>query len=101
MSRNYLALLSSCFIALGLIIEEVTNDDIQHQINTRIISPLNLSNTFFPSTEVKIPFPHAKGYLRLADGQFADITELNPSLEWTARRNSPLSVCSSRASFLS
>jgi D-alanyl-D-alanine carboxypeptidase len=73
------------FVALGMIIEKITGDTIQHQVTERIITPLKLSRTVFPGTEVAIPFPHAKGYLRLSNGEYTEITELNPSLEWAAR----------------
>jgi len=73
------------FVALGLIIEKVTGDTIQNQVTTRIIEPLSLSRTVFPTDGTAIPFPHAKGYLRLSDGRHVDATELNPTLEWAAR----------------
>lgn len=73
------------FVALGMIIERVTGDTVQGQLTKRIIEPLGLSRTLFPGTETAIPFPHAKGYLRLASGEFTEVTELNPSLEWAAR----------------
>lgn len=73
------------FVALALIIEKITGGTIQEQVTARIIEPLGLARTFFPATETGIPFPHAKGYLRLASGEFAEATDLNPSLEWAAR----------------
>lgn len=73
------------FVVLGMIIQQVTADTIQRQVTQRIIEPLRLSRTVFPATEVHIPFPHAKGYLRLSNGEFAEVTELNPTLEWAAR----------------
>jgi D-alanyl-D-alanine carboxypeptidase len=65
---------------LGLIIEQVTGNDIEGEINRRIIEPLGLANTVFP-TESDIPGRHSKGYHE-RDGRLVDYTRVNPEIPW-------------------
>ena len=47
---------------LGLIIEKVTHDTIQNEIHSRILAPMSLSQTSFPTTNWGMPTPYAHGY---------------------------------------
>lgn len=51
------------YIISGMIIEKVTNDSLQHQIQTRLITPLKLQNTYYP-----LPDYPAAANARLAHG---------------------------------
>jgi D-alanyl-D-alanine carboxypeptidase len=69
---------------LGLIIEKVTHDTIEAEIRTRILVPLRLSATSFPTTEMGMPAPYAHGYT-LENGAWADQSAvLPPSVSWAA-----------------
>ncbi|HSX30541.1 MAG TPA: serine hydrolase domain-containing protein [Candidatus Saccharimonadales bacterium] len=82
------------FILVGMVVEAVTHDSIQHQIQTRLITPLHLANTSFPVTDPSLtaPFAHGYSYRVEADGtiivgmpfsQFTDDwTNYNPSFLW-------------------
>jgi D-alanyl-D-alanine carboxypeptidase len=69
---------------LGLIIEKVTHDTIEDQIRTRLLVPLGLNHTTFPTTEMGMPTPFAHGYT-LENGAWVDQSEvLPPSVSWAA-----------------
>jgi len=82
------------FILVGMVVEAATHDTVQHQVQTRFITPLHLANTTFPSTSPNITAPYARGYsYRVdADGKIIvgmpfsqytdDWTNYNPSFLW-------------------
>lgn len=47
---------------IGRIIEIITDNSLQNEINQYIFSPLNLDNTTFPVSGITMPDPHPKGY---------------------------------------
>src|SRR5262249_26026592 len=70
---------------LGLVIEKVTHDTIQDQIHKRILAPMALTQTSFPTTERGMPAPYAHGYSLNAKNQWIDeSTALPPSVAWAA-----------------
>lgn len=70
---------------LGLIIEKVTHDTIQNQIHKRILAPMALTQTSFPTTEWGMPAPYAHGYSLSDKGQWTDESAaLAPSVSWAA-----------------
>lgn len=54
---------------LGRIIEMITHDKLQHQIQKYIIEPLNLKETHFLTSGRKLPYSHPKGYY---DGNYKE-----------------------------
>jgi D-alanyl-D-alanine carboxypeptidase len=69
---------------LGLIIEQVTGQSAGEAITDRIIGPLGLSGTSFPTTP-EMPTPYAHGYDAAAPGDpLRDVTRSNPAVPWTA-----------------
>jgi D-alanyl-D-alanine carboxypeptidase len=69
---------------LGLIIEQVTGQRAGAAIRERIIAPLGLSGTSFPTTP-ELPTPYAHGYDAAAPGDpLRDVTRSNPAVPWTA-----------------
>src|SRR6202012_5705159 len=50
------------YLLLGLIIETLTHDTAQHQIEKRLLGPLKLKNTTFPTDEVGMPAPFSHGF---------------------------------------
>ena len=73
------------WMLLGLIIEKVTNDTIQAEIGKRILTPLALTQTSFPTTEMGMPSPYARGYSLDAKKQWKDESAvLSPSVSWAA-----------------
>ena len=83
------------YIALGLIIEALTGQKIEHALKLRVFQPLRMMNTSLPTTP-DLPVPFARGYLdgRLLSGEQAtpvsgpatpvDYTALEPSVAWAA-----------------
>ncbi len=70
---------------LGLIIEKVTHDTIQNEIHTRILAPMALMQTSFPTTDRGMPAPYAHGYSLNDKGQWIDESAaLAPSISWAA-----------------
>lgn len=70
---------------LGLIIEKVTHDTIENEIHDRILAPLALNQTSFPTTNWGMPAPYAHGYSLNAKKQWIDESAvLAPSVSWAA-----------------
>lgn len=73
------------YMLLGMIVEAVTKDTIEHQIETRLIVPLGLRNTTFPVNDPNMPTPYAHGYMLDAKGVWQDESvALPPSVSWAA-----------------
>ena len=70
---------------LGLIVEQVTHDTIENEIANRILTPMNLSRTSFPTTNWGMPAPYAHGYSLNEKQQWVDESAvLAPSVSWAA-----------------
>ncbi|MEV7778860.1 serine hydrolase domain-containing protein [Kitasatospora sp. NPDC088351] len=68
---------------LGMIIERVTGQTFDHEVQTRIARPLGLHHTYAPeATDPRLPGPHAHGYLTVTapDGSTrqVDVSEQSP-----------------------
>ncbi|MGW1512645.1 serine hydrolase domain-containing protein [Streptomyces sp. NPDC002394] len=72
----------------GLIVERVTGDSYEHQVERRILKPLHLRNTYFPRGAAGITGPYNHGYqtMRLDDGTtgLRDVSEWGTSDTWAA-----------------
>jgi D-alanyl-D-alanine carboxypeptidase len=74
----------SNYILAGLIIEQTMGVSAAEAIASRIIEPLGLTGTSFPS-DPELPSPHARGYAAdPGSPNLRDITESNPDVAWTA-----------------
>ncbi|MEH1013644.1 serine hydrolase domain-containing protein [Micromonospora sp. CPCC 206060] len=67
----------------GLLIERVTGNRWDEEVTERIIRPLHLTGTSAPVDDPRIHGPHVRGY-EVIDGRWVDVTEANPSLQWSA-----------------
>ncbi|BCY11876.1 D-alanyl-D-alanine carboxypeptidase [Actinoplanes sp. L3-i22] len=68
------------YLLAGLIVEAVTHHHADMEIRRRIIEPLGLQETSFPLDDPALPGPFLHGY----DLSHRDVTDFNPSGEWTA-----------------
>ena len=66
---------------LGIIVEEVTGNTIEDEMRKRIIEPLGLESTSFPTTP-DMPPGHAAGYVLSDGGELQDYTRSSPSVPW-------------------
>jgi D-alanyl-D-alanine carboxypeptidase len=67
------------YVVAGLLIEKLTGHPAAEEITRRIISPLGLSDTYFPAPGDKgLRTPFAHGY-ELVDGKRKDVTTFNAS----------------------
>ena len=66
----------------AMIVEEITGKPIERVIRRRILRPLGLTETSFPSTP-RLPSPFARGYLS-EGGALRDVTASNPNVSWAA-----------------
>ncbi|MFD6353043.1 serine hydrolase domain-containing protein [Nocardia tengchongensis] len=72
------------YILLGMLIQQVTGRPAAAEIDSRILAPLGLRDTYFPdSRETGIRGPHPRGYHEI-DGRREDFTDLDPSWADTA-----------------
>ncbi|HEU0101769.1 MAG TPA: serine hydrolase domain-containing protein [Mycobacteriales bacterium] len=69
------------FILVGLIAQAVTGRRVGELIHDRIIAPLNLTSTSFPTFTWKIDGPHAHGYYppSLTGAGYVDVTAISAS----------------------
>jgi D-alanyl-D-alanine carboxypeptidase len=72
-------------VILGLIAEKITGNSIASEIQTRILNPLGMTQTSFPTT-VALPKPYAHGYFYSdpKDRNPPDVSNWNPSWAWAA-----------------
>ncbi|MGW4747431.1 serine hydrolase domain-containing protein [Streptomyces sp. NPDC004290] len=72
----------------GLIVERVTGDTYEHQVERRILRPLGLRDTYFPGADPEIRGPHNHGYqtMRLDDGStgLRDVSVWGTTDGWAA-----------------
>ncbi|MFF7257042.1 serine hydrolase domain-containing protein [Streptomyces microflavus] len=75
---------NSNLVLLGLVIEKVSGQRLDHFIHERVLRPAHLHHTLFP-TGPEFPEPHAHGYTdQTLSGETADATDWNPSWAWAA-----------------
>ena len=75
------------YVVAGLLIERVTGTSIARQLERRLIRPLGLRHTWFPTSTAALPPPRLHGYMPLDDQPplvDADITWFNPSFFWAS-----------------
>ncbi|WP_432736084.1 serine hydrolase domain-containing protein [Maridesulfovibrio sp. FT414] len=72
------------YIILGMIIEKLTRDTFENQVHRRILKPLNLKSTYFPTSDVELKPPFVRGYDYNPDSrEIADLSfRINPSWAW-------------------
>ncbi|MEW2471687.1 serine hydrolase domain-containing protein [Streptomyces sp. NPDC046994] len=80
------------YIVLGMLIEKATGKSAEQEITDRLIKPLGLHHTSFPDNSVRIPGPHAHGYLRMngPGSPYTDITQ--ESMTWASTAGSLIST---------
>jgi D-alanyl-D-alanine carboxypeptidase len=73
------------YVLLGLLIERLTQRPIFEEVSDRIIEPLNLEHTYYPTVgEQGFRGEHPNGYHVDAQGTQVDVTRLDPSWGWAA-----------------
>ncbi|MET4582647.1 D-alanyl-D-alanine carboxypeptidase [Conyzicola nivalis] len=73
------------YVLLGLLIEKLTQRPIFEEITSRIIEPLHLEHTYFPTVgEQGFRGEHPSGYHVDSEGEQFDATRLDPSWGWAA-----------------
>jgi len=73
------------YVLLGLLIERLTLRPIFEEITSRIIEPLGLEHTYFPTVgEQGFRGEHPSGYHVDSEGEQFDATRLDPSWGWAA-----------------
>lgn len=71
------------YVILGMIIEKITENDLESEIGRRIIDRLSLKGTSFPKGVSKLSGRHVRGYM-FKDGKYEDWTVQNISWGWAA-----------------
>jgi D-alanyl-D-alanine carboxypeptidase len=73
------------YLILGLIVQTVTHHEIQDEISKRLLLPLGLRNTSFPTEDPHMPLPFTHGYGFDAKRDWTDVTvQLSPAISWAA-----------------
>ncbi|MGW2860061.1 serine hydrolase domain-containing protein [Streptomyces sp. SDr-06] len=75
------------YVVLGLLVEHITGQSLAHEIDHRIVRPLHLKATSFP-TSPSVPGQHLHGYEWLegrgTGAAPTDLTEFSPAAYWAA-----------------
>jgi D-alanyl-D-alanine carboxypeptidase len=74
---------NTCYILLGLIVEEATGTPITAELRKRVFEPAGLRATSFDAGP-RISGRYARGYELLGEPPLVDFSALSPSLAWTA-----------------
>lgn len=70
---------------LGQLIENITGNSLETEINNRIVKPLGLKNTQFLTRGIELPGSHGRGYEILTEDTYRDATEYyDVSWGWAA-----------------
>jgi D-alanyl-D-alanine carboxypeptidase len=73
------------YLLLGLMVERLTQRPIFEAVTERIIEPLDLDHTYFPTVgEQDFRGEHPRGYHIDAEGEQIDVSRLDPSWGWAA-----------------
>jgi D-alanyl-D-alanine carboxypeptidase len=79
------------YFLAAAVIERVTGRSYEDELERTVIQPLGLTGTYVPGpTETRLRGPHPRAYTRMfvdeaeAAGEPVDITDVNPSLVWSA-----------------
>jgi len=73
------------YVILGMLIEKLEKRPLFEVITSRIIEPLGLADTYFPTVgEQHLRGTHPKGYHVDANGKQFDVSVLDPSFGWAA-----------------
>lgn len=76
------------YILAGMVIESVTGDSYEAQVDKQILKPFKLSSTSVPGASPRVPRPHAVHYSTLfqdgPDAKVRDVTEFSPTVAWSA-----------------
>jgi D-alanyl-D-alanine carboxypeptidase len=71
-------------ILVGLVIEKLTGNKLEDEVNRRIIDRLGLKNTYWPKSH-EIPPPSALGYNYDEESkEYAEAVKIDPSFLWAA-----------------
>jgi D-alanyl-D-alanine carboxypeptidase len=71
------------YVLLGLVVEWVTGQRLDAQVWQRIIAPLALRDTYFPTVDPTLHGPHATGYVRCG-GPYLSCPDVTPSQSWAS-----------------
>ena len=75
---------NTCYLLLGLIVEEASGRSLAAELDRRIVRPLRLRGTSLPSSP-RIIGAHAHGYSKQLGSQTAqDVTAISPTVTWAA-----------------
>jgi D-alanyl-D-alanine carboxypeptidase len=74
---------STDYLLLGLVVEWVTGQRLDAQVWQRIIAPLRLCDTYFPTVDPRLHGRHATGYIRCG-GPYMPCPEITPSQSWAS-----------------
>ncbi|MEL7328215.1 MAG: serine hydrolase [Cyanobacteria bacterium P01_A01_bin.116] len=73
------------FVLAGMVIEAATGNSLANEIQSKIIDPLGLNNTFFSTTKEMVPGGYINGYLDFDNsGTLDDVSIANLSWTWAA-----------------
>jgi D-alanyl-D-alanine carboxypeptidase len=73
------------YVLLGLIAEAATGTRVDALLHERVLAPLGLHDTTFPTAQTRMHGPHTTGHERRAAGApYQQVPAVSPSQAWTA-----------------
>jgi D-alanyl-D-alanine carboxypeptidase len=73
------------FVLLGRIIEQITGNPLETEFDSRILTPLGMTESSFPTTSNVLPDPHPDGYTYGTNVETKDTNVLPPQTQAAAR----------------
>jgi D-alanyl-D-alanine carboxypeptidase len=82
------------YVLLGRIIEQITGNPLETEFDRRILTPLGMTASSFPTTSSALPAPHPHGYTYGTNVETIDTNVLSPEKQAAARAGTlaPLDV---------
>jgi D-alanyl-D-alanine carboxypeptidase len=73
------------YVLLGMIVEQITGNKVEDEVQARIFDMLGMTSSSFPKTgETAMASPYSHGYWPLQEGGYQDFAVLEPSTHWTS-----------------
>ncbi|MBP2368526.1 serine hydrolase domain-containing protein [Pseudonocardia parietis] len=72
-------------VLLGRIVEQITGSSLETEIERRVLTPLGMTGSSFPTTSGALPEPHPQGYTYGTNVETIDTNVLSPEKQAAAR----------------
>ena len=72
------------YVVLGMLVEEVTGHDYEHQLWRQVLRPARLRDTYVPGHDPRLRRPSMRGYEDVTRTRLTDLSRFNMSAAWAS-----------------